>query len=156
MMILCLILSLIFICLAAISDSIVDACMHHYDKSIFSDKKYDKNWWDSSISWKNKYVEYDKYGTAFPVIWFKIKKGMKIYPIKKPVQLTDAFHFFKMFRIIFDYTGCVLLGISTYMFTMICGHGIILYLFVLLSAGVLRNTTFTLFYHKLLMKKEDI
>ncbi len=154
MVILLLIISLILIVCAAISDSIVDTCMHHYEKSIFSDKKYDRNWWDASISWKNKYVDYDKYGTSFPVIWFKFKKGKKIYPIKKPVQLTDAFHFFKMFRIIFDYAGCILLGC---VIPMICSrYEIILYLSTLLSAGVLRNMTFTLFYHKIFIKKEDI
>lgn len=149
MMILYLTLSFIFICLAAISDSIVDICNHKFEKSIFFSPKFKRTWWDSSISWKNKYVEYDKYGTAFPVLLCKSRFCKKIYPIKKPVQLTDAFHFFKMLRIVFDYAGCILLGI-------VCSRcEILTYLFVLLSAGVLRNTIFTLFYHKLLIKKED-
>ena len=92
-------LSLIFIILASISNAIMDTVLYHHDRSIFKD--YKTGFWSDTyfVSWKNKYVDGDpKKGR---VKWFWI--------INKPVQLTDAFHFFKMLMIIFICLGLFLI-----------------------------------------------
>ena len=44
-------LSIIFIILAAICDSVIDTVTHHFSTSVFKSKNPD--FWDPSLSWKN-------------------------------------------------------------------------------------------------------
>ena len=89
-------LSLLFIVLASICNSIMDTSVHHYSTSIF--KKLNPLWWDGETSWRNKYIDGDS--TKGRVKWY--------FGLDKPVQLTDAFHFFKMWMIIFISLSIVL------------------------------------------------
>jgi hypothetical protein len=93
------------VCLAAICNAIMDKTTHHFYGSIFANvSRYNKKWWNSSKSWRNQYVGGD------------IKKGrvkMKLLGITfvKPIQLTDAWHFFKMLMVMFF--GLAILAIIT-------------------------------------------
>ena len=129
--------SLVFIILASICNAVMDKSTHHYHTSIF--KKFNnEKWWNGEISWKNKYIDGDY--SKGRVKWF--------FGLNKPVQLTDAFHFFKMWMIIFiclsiitfdKCLGFICLNYNWYVFLIILG----LY-------GTIWNITFSLFYNKLL------
>jgi hypothetical protein len=102
--------SLLFLALAAVCNAVMDKSVHHYPISKL--KKLNPNFWNGEISWRNKYVNGDpKLGR---VKWY--------FGFNKPVQLTDAFHMFKMLMIInicvsiitFDKT--LLLGGDNYTF----------------------------------------
>jgi hypothetical protein len=131
-----LLLSFIFFGLAAICNAVMDTSNHHYSKSIFSDFK-NEMWWNGEISWKNKYIDGDH--TKGRVKW--------LFGLNKPVQLTDAFHFFKMWMIIF-------LAISP-----ICAFYSCLELNGWVSAlligayGVTWNMLFSAFYDNVFIKK---
>lgn len=51
-------ISILFVILASICNAVMDASSFHYDNSIFN--KLNRKFWDGSISWKNKYIDYDK------------------------------------------------------------------------------------------------
>lgn len=82
-------MSLIFFILAGISNSIMDTSRDHYPVSILPKGE----WWDGRVSFLNKYIDRDQ------------TKGRT----KVPVQLTDAFHFFKLIMLIF-----LVLSVITY------------------------------------------
>jgi len=116
----------------------MDTLSHHYNISIFKDKN--QLFWNPLFSWKNKYVDGNP------------KNGLvkwKIFTIfvTKPVQLTDAWHFLKMTREIFNAVAIVLAGFITF------HYGIIFLLSYLLILGITRNFMFSLFYDRLLIKK---
>lgn len=129
-----LIFSFIFLILASICNAIMDTSVHHYDSSILTN--YNMLWWDGAISWKNKYVDGDS--NKGRIKWF--------FGIYKPVQLTDAFHFFKMLMIIF-----ICLGI-------VCGvfgdldYNLYSFLLLFIGYGVTWNVVFSMFYEKILIK----
>ena len=128
-------LSLLFFVLAAIANSVMDTSVHHYSTSKF--KKLDPLFWDGEISWKNKYINGDpKLGR---VRWY--------FGLIKPVQITDAFHLFKSLMIIF-----LSLSITTFDkdFFSIDEYSLISFPLVVLLYGFLWNTTFSLFYDKIL------
>jgi len=132
------IIPIIIYCLSGICDAIMDTLSHHYNISIFRDKN--QLFWNPLFSWKNKYVDGNP------------KNGLvkwKIFTIfvTKPVQLTDAWHFLKMMREIFNGVAIVLAGFITF------HYGIILLLSYLLILGITRNFMFSLFYDRLLIKK---
>jgi hypothetical protein len=84
-------LSIVFFIFAAICNAIMDVSSFHYSKSIFrSNKANFRYWWDGEISWLNKYIDRD-------FLEGRIKWNIFGIKINKPVQITDAFHFFKMF-----------------------------------------------------------
>jgi hypothetical protein len=126
-------LSFIFLILASTCNAIMDTSVHHYDSSIFTN--YNMLWWDGDISWKNKYVDGDT--EKGRIKWF--------FGINKPVQLTDAFHFFKMLMIIFI---C---------FSIVCGvfssleHEWYIFLLLFISYGITWNVVFSRFYDKILI-----
>lgn len=81
------IISLTFIVLAAICNSIMDVTQHHWNESIFS--KYN-GFWFAKDSWKNKYKNRDKkQGRKFP-------GSTTIF-----VFVTDGWHFFQSMMITF-------------------------------------------------------
>lgn len=129
-------ISLLFIILAAICNAVMDTSVHHYSSSKLS--KLNPLWWDGSISWRNKYINGDsKLGR---VKWF--------FGLNKPVQITDAFHFFKTLMIIF-----ICFSIVTFDNTFILiGDNINLInsLLLVLVYGTLWNVFFSLFYNKIL------
>lgn len=128
-------LSLLFFVLAAIANSVMDTSVHHYSTSKF--KTLDRFFWDGEISWKNKYINGDpKLGR---VRWY--------FGLVKPVQLTDAFHLFKSLMIIL-----LSLSITTFDigFFSISEYSLISFPLVVLLYGFLWNTTFSLFYDKIL------
>jgi len=128
-----LIFSFIFLILASICNAIMDTSVHHYDSSIFTN--YNMLWWDGEISWKNKYVDGDT--EKGRVKWF--------FGINKPVQLTDAFHFFKMFMIIF-----ICLAIVCGVFGVI-EHQWYTFLSLFIGYGITWNVVFSRFYDKILI-----
>ena len=132
------IIPIIIYCLSGICDAIMDTLSHHYNISIFKDKN--QLFWNPLFSWKNKYVDGNP------------KNGLvkwKIFTIfvTKPVQLTDAWHFLKMIREIFNALAIVLAGFITF------NYGIMFLLSYLLILGITRNFMFSLFYDRLLIKK---
>jgi hypothetical protein len=82
-------LTLLFVCLASVCNSVVKTLLYRYDESIL--RKLNKQWWNPDISYKNKYIDGD------------IEKGRKklFYKINYPIALTDAFHFFKTTKVLF-------------------------------------------------------
>lgn len=57
-----MILSLVFFCLAAISNAITDNLSHHFYKSIFNTNKLNRRFWDEEVSNKlPKFLPYTDY-----------------------------------------------------------------------------------------------
>jgi hypothetical protein len=125
----------------------MDKVDHHHYTSIFKDMK-NPLWWNSDQGWKNKYIDRDP--SKGRIKWLG---GL----INKPVQLTDAWHFFKMCMIIFVAMTGVLNLLSPPVLVEVFGNVFVDYLInftvQLLVYGVIWNTTFTLFYHKIWSKK---
>ncbi len=128
-----LIFSFIFLILASTCNAIMDTSVHHYDSSIFTN--YNMLWWDGAISWKNKYVDGDP--EKGRIKWF--------FGINKPVQLTDAFHFFKMFMIIF-----ICLAIVCGVFSNLEREWYV-FLLLFIGYGITWNVVFSRFYDKILI-----
>lgn len=115
--------------LAAICNAVMDTISHHYWKSIFNTKKYNDNFWNPSISWKTAvYIPYTKY---------------KI----------DAWHLFKSAMIILQgLSSCFIFITGTYITDL---YNNILSIFILLIVyGIFWNTTFNLFYNRILITKK--
>ena len=135
------VIPLILYCLSGICDAVIDTLQFHYSKSIFT--KYNEQWWNPAISWTNKYIDHD------------VNKGLRkitilgFITIDYPVQLTDAYHFFKMWREVFNtasITSALIVG--TY-FTSIEWYVAIAFFGII---GIARNNSFSLFFNKLLIK----
>lgn len=132
------IIPIIIYCLSGICDAIMDTLSHHFDISIFKDKN--KLFWNPSISWKNKYIDGDPKNGL--VKW----KILSIF-VTKPVQLTDAWHFLKTMREIFNALAITSAGLISF------HYGILFLLGYIVVLGITRNNAFSLFYNKLLIKK---
>ena len=132
-------LSLLCFVLASICNSIMDKVTHHFHTSIFNDIGLDNNnvWWNGETSWKNKYIDGDS---------TKGRVKIKVFgrEFNKPVQLTDAWHFFKALMIIFIVASIVLfnnLGFDWW-YNVLC----------FFIYGITWNMTFTFFYHNIFEK----
>lgn len=123
-------ISIILIFLAAICNAVMDVCSFHYYNSVFKNKN--PKYWNPEISWKNKYVDWDK-GNK--------KRKKIIFNINFPVQLTDAWHFFKSSMLLFLISAVVLYKPI---------HPELNELWSVLILGTVWNVTFSLFYNKLL------
>lgn len=123
-------ISLILVMLAAICNAVMDTISFHYIKSIFS--KLNRQWWDPYVSWKNKYIDWDRGKRAEKTIW----------GIKYPTALTDAWHFFKSTMIVLMVLAIVLYTpfINPFIDFMIIGLG--------------WNISFNLFYNKIFRLKD--
>jgi len=127
--------------IAAICNAVMDTCAHHFSKSIFNSKELAGPWWNGETSWRNKYVAGDpKNG----------RRKISGTPINIPVQLTDAFHFFKMWMII-AWVGAIIcfpginsLGLPESWMNI----GV-----WLLSLGAVYNGVFSFFYNTVFIKK---
>jgi hypothetical protein len=86
-------ISFLFVICGAVCNAVMDVTSHHFHESIFSKIKNKKvnRWFRSYDSWKLKYEWYDD-----QIVGRKTWKGIRI-----PVQITDAWHFFKMLMIVF-------------------------------------------------------
>ena len=125
-------ISLFFIFLAAVCNSLMDTCSHHYEQSVLT-RFGKKQFWDASVSWKNKYVDWDN----------NDRRRTRLFGVFiKPVSLTDAWHLFKRLMLIF-------LGIAVISYNTITQYVIVDFCLVLLTW----NTIFHLFYHKILIQK---
>ena len=136
-------ISFIFIILAAICNAFMDTSVHHYYSSIFT--KLNPLWWNGEISWKNKY------NNVLTGDGGRKKCKILFFNVNKPVQITDAFHFFKTLMIIF-----ICLSVVTYnKYCMFIGCHLTWYNFLIMLSiyGVLWNVSFSLFYNKILRKK---
>lgn len=112
---------LVFIALAAICKAVVDVTRNKFYESIFT--AFDPFWWDGEESWRNKYIN------RMP------EHGRN----KKPVQITDAFHFFNTLMIGFFFLACI-----TYKQT----HG---FFFDAVAFYISFNGSFMLFYSRILI-----
>jgi len=119
----------------------MDVTNYHYSKSIF--KNLNPMWWNGELSWKNKYINGDP-SLGFRKL-FPNSKGL-LGKINYPVQLTDAWHFFKMFMIVFLSASVV-----TFVNTISdISYSELIYFFIY---GVLWNLWFNLFYNRILSSK---
>jgi hypothetical protein len=128
-------ISFLFIILASVCNSIMDTSNHHFHKSIFNTPNLNAYWWNGEISWKNKYID----------------KNPTLGRTGTLVQFTDAFHFFKMLMIVF-----VCLSIITFEKCNVvynCQYNKFSFLILLAVYGVIWNTTFSLFYKYVLIKR---
>lgn len=131
-------LELIPIALASICNAVMDTSVHHFSISIFNNKTgKNKKFWDGKTSWKNKYINGDKNQG-------RIKWNILGIKFNKPVQLTDSFHLFKTLMIIFL---CLAIAISDPSKTF-WGKTLDILIY-----GTTWNMTFSLFYNKILIKK---
>ncbi len=126
---------LFFIALAAICNAVMDTVMHHYSESIFS--KYDPTWWDETISRLNKYVNRDINGG--------VRKD-------RPVQFSDAWHFFKFLTVVFFCLAAMASAWDPYMkyFYMIPSWAS--FCLVLLTLGGIYTHVFNIFYNYVFKK----
>lgn len=130
-----IVLSLSFFALAAICNAIQDTSSHHYNQSIFI-MFNNPQWWNGEISWRQKYV------SGSPALG---RKKIMDSHINYPVQLTDAFHFFKTLMIVF-----VCLSIVT--FTNPFSEYWYSYVLLIGIYGTIWNSVFSVFYNKILLK----
>jgi len=119
-------ISLIFFCLAAICNAVMDTLVHHFGISVF--QKLNPQFWWPEISWKNKYVDFDP------------AKGHKKLMID---SFSDGWHVFKTLMIVF-----ICLSIVTYDFFNIP------WWLMVIGYGTLWNIVFNLFYNHILIKKK--
>jgi len=116
----------------------MDVLVHHYPKSIF--KNLNEKFWNGEISWKNKYIDYDK-GDLRLKKWF--------WNINKPVQFSDGWHLFKTLMIFF-----ICLSVVLYV-PLYNWHSPIYNFFIdFIIFGITWNVVFSLFYNKLLVSKK--
>jgi len=130
--------SIVLIILAAICNAVMDKISHHYYRSVFSKRRFNRDWWNPEISWENKY---EKYPVTNIININKRKKWMGGI-MNYPVQLTDAWHFFKMFQLVFILSAIPLF--SSY--NLIPNSYFINLLLNILLLGIIYNSTFSLFY----------
>jgi hypothetical protein len=142
-------ISLIFIVLASICNAVMDILSHHYTRSIFS--KLDREWWNPFYSWKNKYLYGDPDNGRLTIYYLtNIPKWVKrlIGDFNYPVQLTDAWHLFKMLMIIFICLSIITFDKKEVLINS--SYNIVTFPIILLVYGLTWNLTFTLFYKHLL------
>ncbi len=111
--------------LSGLAEAIMDTLQFHYGKSIF--KNFKQEFWDPSISWKNKYKDGEP--AAGPKFW-----GSTTFF----VGITDGWHFAKLLRNLFLFIGIFFLAYNY------CGLWPVL-LHVIVSR-LIYGISFTLFY----------
>ena len=117
-------ISLIFIALEGIFNSVMDTLDHHFSTSIF--KNWNPYFWNPSLSWKQKYE----------------------LPGWIPDAFTDAWHISKFLQIVSFLIAIVFYAPITKFF----GISLLNTTVDFLILGVLRNTVFTIFYTYILVE----
>jgi len=130
-----IILCLAFVVISSACNAMTNVLLFHWYKFRWNDV-VKTQWWNPEVSWRNKYVDGERRK------WF--------WGINYPAQLTDAFHFFKMWQVIFICCAIVSSYFSAQMriFDSILLDGLV-YVIVL---GIAWNKTFSLFYNRILVK----
>lgn len=127
-----------FIFIAGVAKAGMDTLQFHYSKSIFN-IRFVNEFWDASISWKNKYSDTAK---------LIRKKWLSIIPT--PVFLTDGWH---LFQFIFLNSLFVAISIHTSISSDFCFDNKILRLcfdFTILRS--IFGLSFAIFYKKFFLK----
>jgi len=150
-----IIISILLFMAAARFNAVMDVLTHHFEDSTFhiDGDEENKQWYDPSVSWKNKYLGYDpKNGRLklfdFPTHRYLFKPKIFITrdilnKINYPVQITDAWHLNKTAMII-----CLALSAVTFPGSFSFWENVGLFI----GYGVAWNTTFSLFYNKIFRK----
>ena len=137
-----LIILLLFIT-AAISNAVMDTSAHHRGGALcsFTSSPFVQNWFNcSGNSWLNKYRDGE------------VAKGEKTFPllgltVPYPVQLTDAFHFFKMIMI---FALCAIVAVAMTDCIKITRSRKLDFFIYWSAAGIAWGMAFNLFYSYLL------
>jgi hypothetical protein len=95
-----LFLTALFLSLAAISNSGMDTLVHHYSYSFAAEYKWNRQFWDPAVSWKNKYVNNNP-------VEGRIKVDLLLFKIDKPVIFTDGWHLLKGIMLTFIFLSSV-------------------------------------------------
>lgn len=147
-----LILGVLFIMLEAISNAVMDTVDHHQGQSIFPKTL----WWNNNKGWLNKYNNRDVKQGRVQWKWVSSVTFGR-FSMNKPVQFTDSWHFFKMIGITSYILSAVTLPSLGLIFDIctLTWYEFIIYALVWVSVlGIIRNSTFTLCYHKLFLKSK--
>lgn len=142
MFLLFLIISIIFIAVAGMSEAIMDKVQFHWHKSIFpyNPRRYPESFWNPYHSWKNKYSD-NTYSTP------KFPGSTSIF-----VFATDAWHLFKFIRNLSTSISIMtaLISMSYYSLGLNPIIGSILLTSIL---RVIYGISFTVFFNKFLQFK---
>ena len=92
----------VFFATAGLADAAKDKILFHYDKSIFKNFK-NQQFWDSSVSWTNKYKDYDKGDLTAK------------FPLSKTILVgfTDGFHLTKLINEVSLFIGFLVLSFAS-------------------------------------------
>lgn len=133
-----IVIGVILISIAGISNAIMDVVNFHFHTSIFNNPKvFNPNYWNLAVSWRNKYKNGDP------------TQGARFFGSTSfLVFLTDAWHLFKFIMlwslfIVLGYPLAISLGFDT-------SIGIIS---TILCARAIYGAFFTLFYGRIFNKK---
>lgn len=132
-------ISIIFLILASISNSVMDVCSFHYNNSVFN--KLNPKFWNQEISWKSKYKDWDNGDNR--------RKKIFGTGINYPVQFTDSWHFFKSLSIVFI---CISIATFDCNFLAIIESQTLRTIIIIGIYGTAWNVTFSLFYNFILLK----
>lgn len=120
-----ILLSVILMLIAGVSEAVMDKLQFHFDRSIFSSTS-NQQFWNPKISWKNKWYEGDR------------AKGEKFLGSSTVfVFLTDAWHLFKMFRSLALFLSLFIVGYFLTGFELV-----VLFIFIRLMFGLSFEVTF--------------
>lgn len=133
-----LLIPIILYCLCGICDAIMETCSDHFSISIF--KKLNPNIWNKNISWVNKYINDNPANGLKKIILFGII-------FNYPVQLTDAWNFFKMIKEVLT----IIAIIVAICININCNGLFIFGYFITLC--IVKSLIYNLFYNKILLKK---
>ena len=127
---------ILFYCYSGAMDAVMDTLKDHFSVSIF--KNLNPQFWNPSVSWKNKYIDGDPN---------KGHRKIKVLGItfNYPDALSDAWHICKILREGFNILAVVSALIIPHITFTILGA-----LSFILVAGILRNWSFNLLYNHLL------
>lgn len=102
------ILTFLFLSLAAVSNAGMDTLTHHYKNSFAAYYNLSRQFWDPSISWKNKpALPSGRYVNGDPAKQ-KVKVSLLFFSINKPSFLTDGWHLLKAFMLMFIFFSSVI------------------------------------------------
>lgn len=146
-------ISIIFFIIAAACSGLMDVLIFHHPISIF--QKHKKGFWSDAFmeSWKCKYVDWDGGNRSLRKLFPNFKSRFKIFSwigkINYPVQISDAWHFFKTIMI---FSICI----SVVSFKLIVFYEFnsrfLMYLITFILYGIVWNWTFNLMYNWILIK----
>lgn len=132
-------ISLLFWCLAAACNAVMDVCNHHGEDTIFMRWGWNTYFWDGEWSWRNKYVDRDPQKGKIKWFW-----GL----MDKPAFLTDGWHLFKSLMIVFI---CLSIAFAYGIYSNPKWYS---YIVIVVMFGTVWNLTFNLFYNHILIRKK--